>query len=93
MVVKEQKDRILATLQNFIGCMEPIVISQTEALLGVIAANAEVSGNQRSTWIFCLKFSQFFLHSQFHIFGKRKPFLYLRPVFPEIPAGDKMPFH
>ena len=51
MVVKEQKDRILATLQNFSGCMEPVVISQTEALLGVITANAEVGGNQWTTRI------------------------------------------
>ena len=93
MVVKEQENRIVTTLQNFISSMEPVVICQTEALLGIVTANTEVGGNQWTTWIFCLKLSQFFLHSQFHIFRKRKPFLYLRPVFPEILAGNKMPFH
>ena len=48
MVVKEQKDRILATLQNSISCMEPVVISQTEACRAIHAEMRRRLDNQNA---------------------------------------------
>ena len=92
-VIEKKEDRILDLGQHIVGGFFPVRVTEAEPLADIVFSDAEMNSYQRTSRIFGLESSQFFVYRGSDTFWKSEPVADFLQIIGKIAIGNIVSDH